>query len=80
MPFALIQGPPGTGKTHTVRGILNAWHVVYYERAFEMMAKCIKQALHAIANRHVPLPTTGEDILSITAKVRGGMVVFQCVF
>lgn len=28
LPFTLIQGPPGTGKTHTVRGILNTWHLV----------------------------------------------------
>lgn len=32
-PAALcVQGPPGTGKTHTVKGILNAWHVVGYRR------------------------------------------------
>eukprot|EP00967_Tisochrysis_lutea_P041984 scaffold50534_cov23-Tisochrysis_lutea.AAC.1 len=29
------QGPPGTGKTHTVKGILNAWHVVGYRRYHE---------------------------------------------
>lgn len=22
----------GTGKTHTVRGILNVWHIVHYNR------------------------------------------------
>ena len=28
VPFVLIQGPPGTGKTHTVKGVLNVWHLV----------------------------------------------------
>lgn len=68
VPFSLIQGPPGTGKTHTVRGILNVWHLVYYQRAFDMMAKSIEQALRAMASRGAPLPSTGEDILTITAK------------
>lgn len=31
-PFTLIQGPPGTGKTHTVWGILNAAHLVHFQR------------------------------------------------
>lgn len=26
------QGPPGTGKTHTVKGILNVWHLLGYRR------------------------------------------------
>ena len=30
----LIQGPPGTGKTHTVKGILNVWHLVHYQRFY----------------------------------------------
>ena len=34
LPFVLIQGPPGTGKTHTVRGVLNVWHHVAYQRHF----------------------------------------------
>ncbi len=28
VPFVMIQGPPGTGKTHTVKGVLNVWHLV----------------------------------------------------
>lgn len=32
LPVTLVQGPPGTGKTHTVKGILNCWHVVQYHR------------------------------------------------
>lgn len=34
-PFTLIQGPPGTGKTHTIWGMLNAMHVVHFQRFYE---------------------------------------------
>ena len=34
-PFTLIQGPPGTGKTHTVKGVLNVWHLVAYQGYFD---------------------------------------------
>lgn len=27
-----VYKPAGTGKTHTVRGILNVWHIVHYNR------------------------------------------------
>lgn len=37
IPFVLIQGPPGTGKTHTVKGILNVWHLVHYQRFYESL-------------------------------------------
>lgn len=32
LPISLIQGPPGTGKTHTVKGILNTWHLIQFQR------------------------------------------------
>uniref|UniRef100_A0A1D1ZR49 AAA+ ATPase domain-containing protein n=1 Tax=Auxenochlorella protothecoides TaxID=3075 RepID=A0A1D1ZR49_AUXPR len=35
LPFTLIQGPPGTGKTHTVKGVLNVWHLVAYQAYFD---------------------------------------------
>lgn len=35
LPFILIQGPPGTGKTHTVRGVLNVWHLVSYQKYYD---------------------------------------------
>jgi hypothetical protein len=37
MPFVLVQGPPGTGKTHTVKGILNVWHLVHYQRHYNSL-------------------------------------------
>jgi len=44
MPFNLIQGPPGTGKTHTVRGILNTWHLVQYQRYYDSLVSCLAPA------------------------------------
>uniref|UniRef100_A0A061SGN7 Senataxin n=1 Tax=Tetraselmis sp. GSL018 TaxID=582737 RepID=A0A061SGN7_9CHLO len=41
LPFTLIQGPPGTGKTHTVRGILNTWHLVQYQRYYTSLVACL---------------------------------------
>ncbi|PSC75196.1 Helicase sen1 [Micractinium conductrix] len=35
LPFVLIQGPPGTGKTHTVKGMLNVWHLVAFQRYYD---------------------------------------------
>lgn len=37
LPFMLIQGPPGTGKTHTVKGVLNVWHLVHYQRYYNSL-------------------------------------------
>ncbi len=31
----------GTGKTHTVRGILNVWHIVHYNRFLESLVKAL---------------------------------------
>jgi senataxin len=39
LSFVLIQGPPGTGKTHTVRGVLNVWHLVAFQRYYESMVQ-----------------------------------------
>lgn len=33
-PIIMIQGPPGTGKTKTVKGILNLWHVVQFNKYY----------------------------------------------
>lgn len=38
-PFVLIQGPPGTGKTHTVKGVLNVWHLVLYQRYYGSLVR-----------------------------------------
>ena len=32
-----MQGPPGTGKTHTVKGVLNVWHLVHYQRFYDSL-------------------------------------------
>ncbi len=37
LPFLLVQGPPGTGKTHTVKGVLNVWHLVHYQRYYDSL-------------------------------------------
>lgn len=42
-PIMLIQGPPGTGKTHTVRGVLNLWHLVQFQRYYEKVIGRFKQ-------------------------------------
>ena len=34
----MIQGPPGTGKTHTVKGMLNVWHLVQFQRYYATLA------------------------------------------
>lgn len=45
LPFVLIQGPPGTGKTHTVRGVLNVWHLVAFQRYYDsLIAKLLPEA------------------------------------
>ena len=41
-PFTLIQGPPGTGKTHTVKGILNVWHLVSYQRHYASLESALR--------------------------------------
>lgn len=40
-PVTLIQGPPGTGKTHTIRGVLNTWHLLQYQRHYASVDACI---------------------------------------
>jgi len=37
----LIQGPPGTGKTHTVKGILNVWHLVLFQRYYTSLVAAL---------------------------------------
>ncbi|KAL0032313.1 hypothetical protein WJX79_004546 [Trebouxia sp. C0005] len=59
LPFVLIQGPPGTGKTHTVRGILNVWHIVHYNRFLESLVKALarescKESASSGLNRTLP--------------------------
>ena len=34
----------GTGKTHTVRGILNVWHIVHYNRFLESLVKALARS------------------------------------
>jgi len=41
LPFVLIQGPPGTGKTHTVKGILNVWHLVLFQRYYTSLVAAL---------------------------------------
>jgi hypothetical protein len=41
LPFVLIQGPPGTGKTHTVKGVLNVWHLVHYQRYYNSLVAAL---------------------------------------
>ena len=35
----------GTGKTHTVRGILNVWHIVHYNRFLESLVKALARCV-----------------------------------
>lgn len=51
IPFVLIQGPPGTGKTHTVKGILNVWHLVHYQRFYESLVSQLVPAEEATDGR-----------------------------
>ena len=44
-PIVLVKGPPGTGKTHTVRGILNAWHLVGYQQHYASLEAAILASL-----------------------------------
>ena len=39
VPIVMIQGPPGTGKTHTVKGMLNVWHLVQFQRYYATLAQ-----------------------------------------
>ena len=41
LPFLLVQGPPGTGKTHTVKGVLNVWHLVHYQRYYDSLVAAL---------------------------------------
>uniref|UniRef100_A0A383W880 Uncharacterized protein n=1 Tax=Tetradesmus obliquus TaxID=3088 RepID=A0A383W880_TETOB len=43
VPFTLIQGPPGTGKTHTVLGVLNAWHLTQFQRFFLSLDAAVRE-------------------------------------
>jgi senataxin len=40
--FVLVQGPPGTGKTSTVVGMLNALHIIEYDKYYN---RCLKIVL-----------------------------------
>lgn len=62
LPFVLIQGPPGTGKTHTVRGVLNVWHLVAYQTYFASLMHLAlgKTAGGSSAQTQLPL---GIDLL-----------------
>ncbi|CAI5484751.1 unnamed protein product, partial [Closterium sp. Yama58-4] len=46
-PFTLVQGPPGTGKTHTVWGMLNAIHLVHYQRYYHSLLAKLAPAASA---------------------------------
>jgi hypothetical protein len=43
VPFTLIQGPPGTGKTHTVLGVLNAWHLTEFQRFYTSLDQLFRE-------------------------------------
>lgn len=50
LPFVLIQGPPGTGKTHTVKGVLNVWHLVHYQRYYNSLVASLTADARAGVN------------------------------
>ena len=41
VPVVMIQGPPGTGKTHTVKGMLNVWHLVQFQRYYATLGHAL---------------------------------------
>ena len=47
LPIVLIQGPPGTGKTHTVKAVLNTWHLSQYQRYSRYFEQQLADALQA---------------------------------
>jgi hypothetical protein len=64
LSFVLIQGPPGTGKTHTVRGVLNVWHLVAFQRYYDSMVQHVLphgvQGAHSTDQQFNMLQTVGE--------------------
>jgi senataxin len=69
MPFVLIQGPPGTGKTHTVKGMLNVWHLVAYQRYYDGLISATGGSQHS--NHHRPaaqLNAMGSNIVDVVSS------------
>ena len=52
LPFVLVQGPPGTGKTHTVKGILNVWHLVAFQRHYNSLVAALSSGARPNAHLH----------------------------
>ena len=51
LSFVLIQGPPGTGKTHTVRGVLNVWHLVAFQKYYSsLIQQVLPGGLHSTSS------------------------------
>ncbi|CAI5966119.1 unnamed protein product [Closterium sp. NIES-65] len=73
-PFTLVQGPPGTGKTHTVWGMLNAIHLVHYQRYYHsLLAKLAPAASATFLPDDPPSAGAGsEGAGSAEAVVSGG--------
>ena len=56
--FTLVHGPPGTGKTHTIHGILNAVHLVGFQRYYKRITEAVKQ------NWNIVTPGAGASSMS----------------
>ena len=63
----------GTGKTHTVRGILNVWHIVHYNRFLESLVK----ALARYANLP-PAPWSFQHTLRVANHLHL-QILWQCL-
>ena len=59
-PVTLVQGPPGTGKTHTIMGILNAWHLLQYQRHYSTLEDCILRKLSGAQTNDLDLTGVNE--------------------
>ncbi|KAL4419979.1 hypothetical protein ABPG75_007077 [Micractinium tetrahymenae] len=72
LPFVLIQGPPGTGKTHTVKGMLNVWHLVAYQRYYDGLIAATAPSATPAPRQQAAAPATlnasGSNIVDVVTS------------
>ncbi|GJP68522.1 hypothetical protein CLOP_g25215 [Closterium sp. NIES-67] len=73
-PFTLVQGPPGTGKTHTVWGMLNAIHLVHFQRYYKALLARLAPAASASLALHDHTPAAaGAGSAEVTGPGGGSI-------